>query len=113
MSKMCKLLVLEYLFGFGIRLLTFKLFKFKLVKGLFGHPEQKINVCTTYDTNDKAKINLDSQETVIDYYIWDLSVMLLNENPMVWFVKLNDINKFEYDIFGSYFFSSVCDTITL
>ena len=39
-TKLCKPLVFKYVFGFAMRLLIFKLFIFKVVKGLFGHPEQ-------------------------------------------------------------------------
>ena len=37
-KKLCKPLVFKYVFGFAMRLLIFKLLKFKVIKGLFGHP---------------------------------------------------------------------------
>ena len=39
-NKLCKSLVFKYAFGFSMRHFIFKLFKFKVVKGLFRHPVQ-------------------------------------------------------------------------
>ena len=37
-KKLCKPLVFKYVFDFAMRLWICKLFRFKVVKGLFGHP---------------------------------------------------------------------------
>ena len=37
-KKLCKPLVCKYVFGIAMQLLISKLFKFKVIKGLFGHP---------------------------------------------------------------------------
>ena len=51
-KKLCKQLVFKYVFGFAMRLLICKLFKSKVVKGLFEH--LYMSLCTYFYCLDGA-----------------------------------------------------------
>ena len=60
-KKMCKFLFFKYVFDFAMGPLLFKLFYFKVVKGLFGHPV----VCC-----EKLKEFEGKCLEVYDHYYW-------------------------------------------